>query len=906
MKRLSLLFALSIVLLSFGLANAIVFEVEVDPSKTFVHPTDMNTYYMANQQVYLDIKMGNNDGVDWTGFSQTHKFYSTNGDGTPINWIDAGGTDLGGSLTRMNYWINDYTTSPPTFSYYITMNDVAGFSWDGILPDTMNHTAASTTGWPFDSTEVKTRLRFHFSVPVAGNVVPDDIVEICIDQSNGGSDTYDWLFSIEQDFGGPYCFKFVGVPNLPPAIAGAVPLSLSTPHDVAFALGPFTFTDVEGDPVTDVTADLGDVVFSGTSFTWSYDPPCDWVDDELSHSVTFSLWDNVHGHTPGTNTYTVDLTATNSAPTIGGDCNKTVVAGINKNAYANFTTTDPNDFDVALWSVEVAVLIQPNDGGAVTAPYGTFGVVGGAFTFSPLDDGVATFDDGATYVFTITVTDCAGYTASCDVTFEVISQEPFAIKMLQRIGNDDSNCDYAYLGQHAYVDVVQELGTENNLGFDFLIAYDNSALAFMGAYGNPDLFAIPGTYEWEYFTYRFVDNCGGSCPSGLLQVVAIADQNDGMHSPKETILPEGFVLFTMDFMVTNDYTLECSFVPISFFWRDCTDNSIAMNFRSEPELEVVQAISDHVYGYNGTYFDVTDRFDGFPTFYGAQDSCLNTDQLKGNIDFIDFYNGGIKICCSDEIDARGDINLNGVMNEIADAVVFTNYFIHGMDAFTINKEGQKAATDVNNDGIVLSVADLVYLIRVIVGDVLPIEKLNPNMVAANIVQGGQLVSVDVELGAALFVLEGNVEVNLAQGASHMMIKSDVVNGNTRALVYSFDQGATFSGNVLNTDGKVISVEAADYNGTALKTVVLPSSFSVRNFPNPFNPATTISMALPVATNWNLTIYNVAGQKVAEFSGFAEAGINNVVWDAASSASGIYFYKVTTDNGSMTKKMVLLK
>jgi hypothetical protein len=362
----------------------------------------------------------------------------------------------------------------------------------------------------------------------------------------------------------------------------------------------------------------------------------------------------------------------------------------------------------------------------------------------------------------------------------------------------------------------------------------------------------------------------------------------------------------MDFMVTNDYTLECSFVPISFFWRDCTDNSIAMNKRSAPALEVIQAISRNVFGYNGSFFPITDGTTGFPTFTGAQDDCLLIGEDKFNIQFIDFFNGGIKICCSDEIDARGDINLNGIMNEIADAVVFTNYFIYGMNAFTINQEGQKAATDVNNDGIVLSVADLVYLIRVIVGDVLPIEKLNPNMVAANIVQDGQLVSVDVELGAALFVLEGNVDVNLAQNASHMTIKSDVVNGNTHALVYSFDQGATFSGNVLNTNGKVISVEAADYNGVAVAAKVLPTSFSVQNFPNPFNPATTISMALPVASNWNLTIYNVAGQKVAEFSGYAEAGINNVVWDASSSASGIYFYKVTTDNGSMTKKMVLLK
>ena len=62
---------------------------------------------------------------------------------------------------------------------------------------------------------------------------------------------------------------------------------------------------------------------------------------------------------------------------------------------------------------------------------------------------------------------------------------------------------------------------------------------------------------------------------------------------------------------------------------------------------------------------------------------------------------------------------------IADAVTLANYFIYGLSAFSINIEGQIAASDVNADGIPLSVADLVYLIRVITGDALPIEKETP-------------------------------------------------------------------------------------------------------------------------------------------------------------------------------------
>ena len=46
--------------------------------------------------------------------------------------------------------------------------------------------------------------------------------------------------------------------------------------------------------------------------------------------------------------------------------------------------------------------------------------------------------------------------------------------------------------------------------------------------------------------------------------------------------------------------------------------------------------------------------------------------------------------------------------------------------------------------------------------------------------------------------------------------------------------------------------------------------------------------------------------VAEFVGSADAGVVNVVWDASNNASGVYFYKLSTEGFSATKKMVLLK
>lgn len=64
---------------------------------------------------------------------------------------------------------------------------------------------------------------------------------------------------------------------------------------------------------------------------------------------------------------------------------------------------------------------------------------------------------------------------------------------------------------------------------------------------------------------------------------------------------------------------------------------------------------------------------------------------------------------------RGDLNLNGLPFELADAAIFANYFQIGMPAFVLVPDSQIAATDINMDGIVLSVADYVMMIRIELG-----------------------------------------------------------------------------------------------------------------------------------------------------------------------------------------------
>ncbi len=94
----------------------------------------------------------------------------------------------------------------------------------------------------------------------------------------------------------------------------------------------------------------------------------------------------------------------------------------------------------------------------------------------------------------------------------------------------------------------------------------------------------------------------------------------------------------------------------------------------------------------------------------------------------------------------------------------------------------------------------------------------------------------------------------------------------------------------------------------LGTKSVPESYELsQNYPNPFNPATNIAFALPEASHVKLSVYNVLGQEVTTLRDeLMEAGKHIIAWDAGDRASGIYFYRITAENFSQTKKMMLLK
>jgi len=85
-----------------------------------------------------------------------------------------------------------------------------------------------------------------------------------------------------------------------------------------------------------------------------------------------------------------------------------------------------------------------------------------------------------------------------------------------------------------------------------------------------------------------------------------------------------------------------------------------------------------------------------------------------------------------------------------------------------------------------------------------------------------------------------------------------------------------------------------------------------NYPNPFNPTTTLTFELPRQMNIKLIVYDVLGRRVRTLiNGPAKPGVHAVMWNATNDhgfpvSSGVYFYRLTTDNYDKTMKMVLMR
>ena len=876
MKRILILTFLTL-LLSFGLVSAadIIEIAQIANVPAATSPATVTALFSWENDQLLQ-------GVS-TGYKVTVTGPAT------AKWL-SGSQAVYNDLVGAMGWQHNYNYADSTPSRYLFGGAYMPGVFDGVPVNSLREAHAvdaelTFTGDPMSDTAIVCVDSSY--VPPAGDWVWDP---------GGGLPNMEPIFNGDS----AECFYYSYVPCQNPAVVPPLPPgdALAFDHCVG---GTFQFT---GDPVE-----------PGESITgWG-----ETGDGDIDGTGLYTFPDGAPG------TYAASVECYNGCPGTSDPYNFTVEltnAGQQYNNCPSITYTVSQGktfcYDFGLVNLDCDPLTEGYNilgytGPGTGIPVGTITVVDGELCFETdaADVGTWTFeiwsDDGW----------AKAMATSCPIDIEVLATSTFGIR-IPKLGEPP---DFVFQGHYVYVPIYLDYAsvTDPIGGYDLLIGYDASALTFISATlgANNDC--------WEFFTYRNgpFGNCSGMCPTGMLRLVAMAESNNGPYHPSGCDAEDGFFttpdaeLAVIKFYVTDDRTYECQFVPIYFFWMDCGDNALS-NWDGD-----ILYISNNVYNINWVnpldpYYELIP-----PTpwtendhIYGAWEWCddnPNPDKPTPIRD-VDFFNGGVDIACADSIDLRGDLNLNNLANEIADAVLYTNYFIYGPSVFDINMPGQIAASDVNNDGRVLTVGDLVYLIRILTGDAFPFTKLSPFAHEATVSVKGDVVSLNspVDFGAGLFVFTGEAEI---ENLTNMDMLADVVDGQTRVLLYNIGSNHIDAGvNELvrvNGDATLTEVELSDYNGNQLSSnmvaKIVPKAYALhQNYPNPFNPGTEIAFDLPEAANWTVNVYNVTGRLVKSYSGYSDAGVVKINVDADGWASGIYFYKAVANDFVATKKMVLMK
>ncbi len=176
---------------------------------------------------------------------------------------------------------------------------------------------------------------------------------------------------------------------------------------------------------------------------------------------------------------------------------------------------------------------------------------------------------------------------------------------------------------------------------------------------------------------------------------------------------------------------------------------------------------------------------------------------------------------------------------------------------------------------------------------------------------GPLVVAQLTLPNGIVVASGltqNVPGFAPDGSYTFMVNLGVFNSGTVLATDSF--GFTKSGVTTGVnDWDVRGWDSFDSAAGIGSAAAQPAEFSLGSaYPNPFNPTTSLNVALPVASDLRVVVYNSVGQQVAELaSGMYSAGTHNLSFDGSNLASGLYFVRaVVPGQLNAMQKVMLVK
>ena len=253
--------------------------------------------------------------------------------------------------------------------------------------------------------------------------------------------------------------------------------------------------------------------------------------------------------------------------------------------------------------------------------------------------------------------------------------------------------------------------------------------------------------------------------------------------------------------------------------------------------------------------------------------------------------------CGD-IDGDEDVN-------VSDVVILVGIILN----LTDDSEYPPDAVDVNGDGAV-DVVDVVYLVSIILGlDDTGLERGIPASYGdirqkSNqlfIKSDGDIAGVQLEVTGAFYITS-----SLLPNGWELEYSDEMV------LIFSMDGSSLDDGILFEYEGdmSVKSGIIADWhgNGITAEVVEIPGSFYLAPaYPNPFNPETTVSYAIPTSGQVDISVYDMMGHEVMVLiHEVKEAGNHSVKWNAESFSSGVYFIKMSSQDYIVSQKVMLIK
>ena len=249
----------------------------------------------------------------------------------------------------------------------------------------------------------------------------------------------------------------------------------------------------------------------------------------------------------------------------------------------------------------------------------------------------------------------------------------------------------------------------------------------------------------------------------------------------------------------------------------------------------------------------------------------------------------------------GDLNGSGVLN-VADVVYIVNYILGATEL-------DVACGDMNNDGEI-NVTDVVSMVNLILADRVYTDVVDALEAKLIITEDSLSLESDGFIQGIQMTLSHNsdFEINL----SDTYISEYKTHGNKTTLILVSDKShsitniATFNGDI-----KVESIHVVNQSGDVMVDQVIEiSSINVNVVgPNPFNPSTQLSIAMPEAGFLSVNVYNLLGQKVATLvDNYMEANTSGhiVNFNASHLASGVYIVQAVTADNIATQKIMLMK